>query len=183
MSDRNKTLLLCLYASGTLSVHKRDGMDATSKKLLKRLDDLDRQIATLRVERTAITTALSVAGLRPPAAHSAIYTHEENDYLREQPFKSMSLTDCCLKVLRDHAEKDEAHEQWLDKNQVEYLVQRGGFVFKTGNATNSVNITLRRLAEAGYCEAHGGKGSRPVKYHYRKERLPNEVEDSRTTKR
>src|SRR5712691_9279229 len=69
----------------------------------------------------------------------------------------------------------EEHAQWLDKNQVEYLVRRGGFEFKTDDPTNSVNVTLRRLAEDDLCEAHGGKGSRAIKYRFKKEREPNAV--------
>jgi len=158
-------------------------VDATTRKLVARQEEIERQIAMLRHERDAITTALGVAGIRPPAAHQNIYTREESQYRMEQPFRKVSLTDACLTVLRDHAKKDELHEQWLDKNQVEYLVTRGGFQFKTEDATNSVNVTLRRLAEEGYCEAHSGKGSRATRYHFTKDRVPDAVEDSRTTTR
>jgi hypothetical protein len=173
--------LLYVYAAGTLSVSERDTVDATTKKLVTRLEEIDRERAALRRERDAITTALGVAGWRPLGAHHTLYTHEETEYSIEQPFRKMSLTDACLKVLRDHADK-EVNEQWLDKNQVEYLISRGGYQFKAGDPTNSVNVTLRRLADEGYCEAHAGKGTRPTRYHFRKERLPDAVEDSRTTK-
>jgi len=125
-----------------------------------------------------------VAGWRPTDAHKTIYTLEESEYQSQQPFKSMALTDACLKVLRDHSGKDEIHEQWLDKGQVEYLVTRGGYEFKTDDATNSVNVSLRRLAEQGYAEAHAGKGSRPTRYHFKKERIPDDVnsKDQGTTK-
>ena len=181
MPHRNlKKPLLFAYVSGTLTVLERDTVDATSKTLNDRLDAIDREMTRLRIERNAITTALSVAGLRPTAAHKTIYTQAESEYARDQPFKRMSLTDSCLKVLRDHSEL-EIENQWLDKNQVEYLVRRGGFEFKTEDPTNSINVTLRRLAEDGYGGAHGGKGSRPVRYHFTKERLPDDVEDSRAT--
>jgi hypothetical protein len=134
------------------------------------MEQIDRQRAELRSERNAIMTALSVAGWRPPDANRNIYTMEESQYWREQPFRSMSLTDACLTILRDHAKKTELHEQWLDKNQVEYLVRRGGFQFKTDDPTNSVNVTLRRLAEDGFCQASGGKGSRGIRYHFTKDR-------------
>jgi hypothetical protein len=171
--ETGKNRLLCVYASGTLNVLECDSMDATQKKLNERLAQLDNQLYALRRERDAITTALSVAGARPPEAHKMIYTAQESEYWREKPFSKMALTDACLKVLRDHAEHEESHEQWLDKNQVEYLLSRGGYEFKAEDATNSVNVTLRRLAAEGYSEAHGGKGSRPIKYHFLKERLPD----------
>jgi hypothetical protein len=171
-----KNLLLLSFASGTLHVQDRDSLDATTKKLISRMEEIDRQLGGLKSERNAIMTALSVAGWRPPASHKQFFTGEESDYRREQPFKSMSLTDACLKVLRDHVGKEEVHAQWLDKNQVEYLVNRGGFEFQTEDSTNSVNVTLRRLAEGGLCEAQGGKGSRGMKYHFKRDREP------RTTK-
>ena len=166
----DKNLLLCTFASGTLHVLERDSVDATAKKLVTRMEEIDREISRLRLERNAITTALSLTGWRPPEAHKTIYSMEESEYRRDEPFRDMTLTDACLKVLRDHANKEELHEQWLDKNQVEYLVTRGGYKFETNNATNSVNVTLRRLAADGYVEAHGSKGSRPIKYHFLKER-------------
>ena len=176
-----KLSLLFAFASGTLDVQDRDNVDATTKKLIARMEEIDRQIVSLRSERNAITTALSVAGWRPPDASKVIYTKEENDYWREQPFRSMLLTNACLKILRDHAKKEELHEQWLDKNQVEYLVRRGGFPFKTDDPTNSVNVTLRRLAEDGLCQASGGKGSRGIRYHFAREREANDLTNQRAT--
>jgi hypothetical protein len=177
-----KNLLLYEYASGTLSVLKQDTVDATAKKINARAAEIDEQISTLRRERDALMTALRVAGIRPPDAHNFLYTLEESKYRVDKPFAGMSLTDACLGVLRDFAGKEELHERWLDKNQVEYLVTRGGYEFKTEDPTNSVNVTLRRLAEEGHCEAHTGKGSRSNKYHFKKERVPDVVEDSRATK-
>lgn len=183
MPHTTKSFLLCTYASGTLNLLEHDNVDATTKRLVARMQEIDNQRAALRRERDAITTALSVAGWRPNDAHKTIYTLQESEYQSEQPFRTMSLTDACLKVLRDHAGKDEIHEQWLDKGQVEYLVTRGGYDFKTDDATNSVNVSLRRLAEHGYAEAHSGKGSRPTRYHFKKERVPDAVtQNSRTTK-
>jgi hypothetical protein len=157
-------------------------MDATAKKLVARLAEIDQQRAQLRRERDAITTALAATGWRPPDASPNIYSHEENEFISTEPFRSMSLADACLTVLRNYAGKSPAHQQWLDKSQVEYLVTRGGFPFKTDNPTNSVNITLRRLAQDGFCEAHTGHGSRATRFRFKKDRLPNDVEDSRATK-
>ena len=38
-------------------------------------------------------------------------------YSIEQPFRKMSLIDACLKVLRDHSDK-EVHEQWLARTRL-----------------------------------------------------------------
>ncbi len=158
-------------------------MDATTKKLMERLEQIEFEMKKLRREKESITTALEVTGSRPPGAHKNFYTQEENSYGHKQPFEAMTLTDACLQILRDYAAKDEIHEQWLDKNQIEYLVVRGGFKFKTEDTKNSVNVTLRRLAEEGYCEAHVGKGTRATRYHFRKDRVPNDVKNQGTTKR
>jgi hypothetical protein len=147
-------------------------VDATTKKLYGRMAEIELQRSFLKRELDAINTALAVAGVRPPGARHSIRTTEESDYLREQPFVDMSLTDACLKILKDHAEKDDASAQWLDKNQVEYMARRGGYQFETNDSTNSVNVTLRRLAAEEMIEAHGGKGSRPIKYHFRRDREP-----------
>jgi len=178
-----KCRLLVAYASGTLSVLDNDSVDATTKRLLQRLEEIDEQRRRLRTERDAITTALAVAGVRPPDADHERYTREETEYRVEKPFAKMSLIDACLRVLRDYAGKSELHEQWLDKNQVEYLVVRGGYEFKTEDPTNSVSVSLRRLAEDGFCEAHAGKGSRSTRYRFKKERVPDALEDSRTAKK
>ena len=173
--------LLSIYASCTLGVDESDGMDATAKKLVARLAEIDEQRARLRRERDAITTALAATGWRPPDASQNVYSHEESTYITTEPFRTMSLADACLSVLRAYAGKTQAHEQWLDKSQVEYLVTRGGYPFKTGNPTNSVNITLRRLAKEGFCEAHAAHGSRATRYRFKKERLPDAIENQRAT--
>ncbi|MGH9437941.1 MAG: hypothetical protein ACRD22_08595 [Terriglobia bacterium] len=150
-------------------------MDATTKRLLKRLEEIDGQRVALRRERDAITTALSVAGVRPPDASHHIYTHSENQYGIFQPFKSKSLSEACLIVLRDQP------KSWLTKTQVEYLVARGGYQFSTDDTINSVSVTLRRLAAEGLCEAHKGKGTRASTYRFVRERDDDDVKESRTT--
>lgn len=173
MTNTNDTKLSLLnaYVSCTLNVLETDTVDATIKKMLKRLAEIDELRHSLRQERDHITAALASIGYRPPNAAANFYTREEGEYGAKQPFKNMSLTDACLKVLKDRSRKEPA-EQWLDKNQVEYLVVRGGYEFKTEDSLNSVNITLRRLASDGYCEMHAGKGSRSSRFKFVKDRLP-----------
>jgi len=176
MSDSDhRSILTIRYVEGTLDVRDKYTVDATTKRLLARLDEIDEERRKLRAERDAITTALSVAGVRPSRASQRMYTHEESEYSLEQPFTNMSLTDACLKVLKDHP------SEWLSKVQVEYLVARGGFPFATEDPLNSVNVTLRRLAADGLCDVHKGKGTRGSKYKFLRNR-EDDLKDTRTTK-
>ncbi|MGD0002451.1 MAG: hypothetical protein ABSE21_20340 [Bryobacteraceae bacterium] len=175
-----KNNLLIGYACGTLGVREDDDVDETARKLQQRQQETDRQIHMLRQERDAITTALAIAGIRPTNSPSFTYSHEENVYWMEQPFCRMTLADSCLRALQDHAALGNG-SQWLDKNQIEYLIRRGGFNFKTSDSLNSVKITLGRLAVGGSVERCGGKGSRSSRYRFVKER-EDALADSRATK-
>jgi hypothetical protein len=163
-SDVHTKELLFIYSSCTLSLREAADVDSTTKKLLERLEEIDKERSRLRRERDAITTALSVAGIRPPEASERVYTNQESQYVTQRPFVDISLTDACMSVLRDQ------QQTWFTKTQVEYLVARGGYVFDSKDSVNSVNITLRRLADEGLCEARPGKGSRPSKYRFVRER-------------
>jgi len=155
--------------SGTLLVQAQD-VDSTTRKMLSRMDELDVEMSRLRRERDSITATLASIGYRPPGAHPTIYSSAETKYKTGKPFRNMSLTDACLTVLRDQAKREELHEQWLNKNQVEYLVVRGGYEFEAGDSVNSVHVTLRRLALQGLVQANKGKGSRSSRYHFIKDR-------------
>lgn len=150
----SETPLTCTDTNGTLSVQ----VDSTTQKLLKRLLEIERQTAMLRHERDAITTALSVAGIRPPDAAAQILDFKESAYLRDQPFKDTPLTDACLTVLRDYAGK------WLTSSQVEYLVSRGGYKFSTRDSQNSVSVTLRRLVGQHGVAAKRARGAKGNQY-------------------
>jgi hypothetical protein len=162
--EYNARDLLWVYASYTLSIGENETVDSTTKKLLQRLDVIDKQRNELRRERDAITTSLAIAGIRPPEASERIYTTQESQYLSQHPFANSALTDACLTVLRDKP------ETWFTKSQVEYLVARGGYVFESKDSVHSVNITLRRLAGEGLCEVKLGKGTRASKYRFVKDR-------------
>jgi hypothetical protein len=144
-------------ASGTLV----QPMEASVKKLMKRLEEIEREEWKLSRERHSIQTALTVIGValrKDGQAH--LPSSKEQWYRANQPFKKSSLTDACMTVIRDH------HKDWLNKNQVEYLVARGGYDFKTGDTKNSVHVTLRRLADEGKIRATRVRGSQGNTYRY-----------------
>jgi hypothetical protein len=152
-----------------LSVRDQDDLESITRKMLKRMDEIDALTSALREERDQITSALLAVAYKPAQSYRSIYTRKETEYALRKPFRQMSLTDACLKVLKDHS------DEWLDKNQVEYMVARGGYEFKAEHATNSVHVTLRRLVHEGFCEAYSGKGSRTTKHRFVKDREPTTV--------
>ena len=156
--------------SGTLLVLDLTTVDATTRKMLSRIEELDGEISKLHKERRNIIATLASIGYRPPQANLNTFTATEIEYRNQKPFRNMSLTDACLKVLRNQAKRHELDEQWLDKNQIEYLLVRGGYEFKAEDSINSVHVTLRRLRMSGLCQESKGKGSRPSKYHFLKDR-------------
>src|ERR1017187_4721180 len=50
-------------------------------------------------------------------------------------------------------------ENSIDKNQMEYLLTVGGYCFDAKDPTNSVEVTLRRMAADGQCEVEKRGGS------------------------
>ncbi len=161
-----KTVLLCAYATGALSIREHDDVDATTKKMLKRMEEIDALSSALRDERNHITSALLAVAYEPSSSTRDLSSRKETEYAMRKPFRRTSLTDACLKVLKDHS------EEWMDKNQVEELVARGGYESKAEHATNSIHVTLRRLTVDGYCESHSGSGSRTTKYRFLRDREP-----------
>jgi hypothetical protein len=134
-------------------VQNEESVDATTRKLLRRLEQIEMEQARLRIEHQAITTALGVAGVALQGFTGEVSAQVESEYEGRQPFAKDSLTDACLRVLRDHA------GAWLTKAQVEYMVVRGGYKFSTANPKNSVKITLHRLAHSvpPRCEVQSNK--------------------------
>jgi hypothetical protein len=131
-------------------------MDATTKKLLKRLRELETDKWRIDKELQSIQTALSVAGAKPgdmwfPAEHETLYA-------ATRPFAHMSLADSCEKILKDY------QGRWLTKSQVEYLLARGGYESQAKDSKNSIDVTLRRLAGVGKCQAERVRGSHGNKY-------------------
>jgi hypothetical protein len=135
-----KRLTCTTYARTLYEVIKT--MDASSRQLIETLADLRRKIADFERQADGIKTALETLGYRQPLLDLAWGDALDVKYAKEQPFTHCSLVDACLKIFAAQRITD-----YLTKSQVEYLAVVGGFPFSTKNRKNSVDVTLRRLAE------------------------------------
>ena len=149
--------LTCNSAFVTL-LHDTDvDMDATLKKLVKKLDELQVQRMRIAREIDAINTALKSLGLKPKPmnmdAHEALY-------VQQKPFTGTTLPEACKMVLKDY------RDRWLTKGQIEWLVVRGGYNFAAKDSVNSIHVTLQRLATEGSILSERVKGSRGNKYRF-----------------
>jgi hypothetical protein len=154
-----------------VSSEERSKVDATTRKLVLRVQELELQKTSIDRELRALMTALSVAGIKPShnlgtmelkgGFYDQLPTPEESAYISKQLFADMSLRKCCEIVLREHKQK------WLSKAEIEYLIVRGGYAFSTTNSRNSVGITLRRMSAEGICEVQRARGAMGNRYRYR----------------
>jgi DNA-binding HxlR family transcriptional regulator len=137
-------------------------VDATTKSLLRQLQELEREEWRIREKVRAIHTALKLAGIKPDVKTISSWGQDEHEaeYARQEPFAETTLTEACEKVLKDYADK------WLTKSQVEYLITRGGYKSSAKDAKNSVDVTLRRLAGDGRCDVKRVRGSRGNTYRW-----------------
>jgi len=105
-----------------------DGGTVEALKLLKRLEEIEADMARLHSERSAINTALSIMGVRVEQNRPAHFpSQQESQYAIHKPFADLPLTAACLKVLSDQPGAS------LTKTQVEYLDSRA----TTGPKTES----------------------------------------------
>ena len=143
----------------TLVTGDKAPVDASVKKLLAELRraEIEKWHAERRIQ--SIHAALKIIGVKPEGAGAAFHGDgKEMDYTSNEPFKNLPLAEACEWILRDY----KGH--WLTRSQVEYLATRGGFDFSTKDVSNSVDVTLRRLAASGRIEAERVRGSRGSKY-------------------
>jgi hypothetical protein len=145
----------------TISFEGTEEVDASVKKLLHELRKAEGEKWRAQRRIHSIHTALSILGVKPEACGSMLDEDRyEVEYSAKEPFKGLTLAETCTRILRDYAGK------WLTRAQVEYLATRGGYDFSTKDPSNSVDVTLRRMASAGKCEADRVRGSRGSKYRY-----------------
>ena len=113
--------LTCTITNDTFVAVNGNEMDATALRLVQRLKELDEQRSRISRERTAILTALEVAGVKPPGPAVGYQGSQESSYGIHHPFRGRSLPASCEIVLKDHK------GQWLSKSEVEYLILHGGY--------------------------------------------------------
>jgi hypothetical protein len=141
MKAMTKKRLTCtMYARTLYDIIKN--MDATSRQLMEMLADLRRKIADLERQADSVKTVLESLGYRQPMLDAMWGDALDVKYAKERPFAHGSLVDACMKIFADQRITD-----YMTKGQVEYLAVVGGFPFSTKNRKNSVDVTLRRLAE------------------------------------
>jgi len=151
-------------------------MEPGLKKLLDRKEVLQRQKIAVSQELDAIEKALDIMGFA--ADNAGGYRDLEEQYAKEKPFKGKRLTEACLALMEDCGSVGLwGHPLWIDKSEVEHLLQIGGFQFGKGNPTNSVEITLRRLAAQGKCAVRKRGGPHSSKYSA-KAAMSKESDDS-----
>jgi hypothetical protein len=132
-------------------------MDATAKKLIDRLRELEIKKMGINLDIDAIKRSLAMLGIKLPQSIAT----KEAEYVSVRPFREMPLTEACIKVLRDHP------QEWLTKTQVEYFLVRGQFTFTAKDPKNSLDVTLRRLAESGTILAQRMRGASGNRYRWK----------------
>jgi len=150
-------------------------MDATAKKLTDKMRDLQLSLAAYQREINAITTALEAIGMRV-GDDDPFSEPSDTTYANNQPFRHSSLVLACKRILMDHKGKP------LTKNQVEYLAAIGAYPFSTEDATNSVDVTLRRLADRGFCEVERSPAGNQYRFVGDRDEDEEGSEDAATTK-
>ena len=153
--------LTCTTNARTLSLVNRTirQMDATAKKLVEKMREIQRQIGSLQRQSYALESTLDAIGMR---IEDDVPWEDSWDikYAKNSPFASTTLVATCKNLLVDHAGKE------LTKSQVEYLAAIGGYKFDAEDSKNSVDVTLRRLAEGGFCDVGRQRGPEGNKYSY-----------------
>ena len=168
--------MTCSNEIRTIKTGQKDKVDVTTKRLMKQRRELEMERSKLTRDIESIDRALTLAGIKPDKDTGAWMM--EADYAVRQIFKDMRLKDACLKILQD------LPKVWFTKAQIEYMLVRGGCEFATEASKNSVDVTMRRLADQGLCMAERTRGSEGNRYkanEAEQEERDDEVEDSRAT--
>jgi hypothetical protein len=135
-------------------------MDVTAKKLVDKLREIRRQISSLQRQADSLKTSLGLIGVRPSTMGEFFAGDTDEKYAESLPFKNSTLVEACKRILSDY------QGDYLDKGQVEYLALVGGYEFSTNDRKNSVDVTLRRLAKAGFCEVKHRIGPEGNEYRW-----------------
>src|SRR6185437_11659035 len=126
-------------------------MDASAKKVVDRIASLRALVADSEEEITSLRKSLNVMGLADMT--NPQFFSVERSYREKRPFAGgITLNEACLKVLSDYKGDP------LNKHQVEYFLVIGGYSSDAKDQTNSIEITLRRLADESKCQVERARG-------------------------
>ena len=135
----------------------RTEMEQSVKKLIREreqiYEQMDIQNKIWKERIRTINTALEIIDMR--LADPKFIELEES--LEKDAFQEQTLPNACGIIFA-------MYSGWMDKNQVEYLLTVGGYRFDAKDPTNSVDVTLRRMAEKEECEVDKHGGSRGNRY-------------------
>jgi hypothetical protein len=162
IADFNNALTCINSISTVVRESGTRDMDATARKLVQRMAELEHERGRIDREIHSLRTALGVAGIKPGKIRSAMGFHEAA-YVSKQPFAAMTLPQCCETILKDH------RTDWLSKGEIEYLIVRGGYKFNTKASRGSVGIALQRMARDGQCDAERMRGINGNRYRWPQE--------------
>ncbi len=154
-----------------------EAMDPLVRKLKDELETLRRRMRADDQRSSAILTALEIMGIRAEDVHPMdSHALTESFYSQNKPFRLLPMGQAALIILQDIG-------IGLNKNQVEYLLDVGGYIFEAKDPANSVEIALRRLASEGKCDVmkRGGPFGHLYLANGYKERKDDAVEDQRAT--
>ncbi len=174
--DLSKKSLTVTYLIRTIKDGIRNGenVDESLKAIVEKLMDLEAERDRINDDILTIRRTLSLAGIDSPLRRMGDF-QTERGYKKSRPFAGMALKDACLRVLIDGL------GEWFTKSQVEYMLSLGGYESDAKDPSNSVDITLRKLAELDACEVIRQRGVLGNKYRVPKKES-NDL-NSRATKK
>jgi len=150
-------------------------VDDTLKAITEKLVELEIERDNIDKDIQAIRRSLSLAGVESPFRLVGNMS-TEREYRKVRPFSGIPLKQACTRILND------GNGEWFTKSQVEFMLNLGGYESDAKDPSNSVDITLRNLAEAGICEVVRQRGVLGNKYRITKGKA-DAVKDQGTTKK
>jgi hypothetical protein len=90
-------------STATNVIRTIEHVDATAKRLVERMRQLESQKWRIERELRSLRIALDVAGIQPPSRHlTGGIDHNESDYVLNEPFRKMTLAEMCDRILKDY---------------------------------------------------------------------------------
>jgi len=155
--------LTCTKGGVIIPNRDRTSMEQSARKLIQEREQIAKQVEKLAERTHAINTALEIIELRLSGDPEYIKLEEA---LASDAFRESTMPQCCEIVFAMYG-------GWLDKHQMEYLLTVGGYRFEAKDPTNSVDVTLRRMAEKQECEVDKRGGYHGNRYRRLQKTTPS----------